>query len=106
MSDTIDIMSDMSESVTVRRLQRETSALLRLIEESGQALVVTRDGMEVAVLAPLSPVEKAWRQYMREAGHDPDDPRWIHGDPEAWMEAGDGGPSLSEVLAAQREHER
>lgn len=100
-------MSDMSQRVTVRRLQRETSALLREVETNGTVLVVTRDDEEVALLLPISPVEREWRRLIRDGGGDPDDAAWDVGDvtvPPAQLRY--RGEPLSQVLARMRDEER
>jgi antitoxin (DNA-binding transcriptional repressor) of toxin-antitoxin stability system len=94
-------MSDMTENVTVRRLSREPAAVLAQLADAPRGLIVTRDGVEVARLTPLSAVERAWRDAMREAGHDPD----------AFVGVADAplridGAGLSESLAAGRADER
>jgi len=95
----------MATTVTVRRLQRETPAVLREVEELAQPVIVTRDGEEVARIVPFSPAERLWRSWVREAGGDPDDPRYQRASDAAPMEAR-AGASLSEALAELRDSER
>ncbi len=73
MSDTIATLSDMT-TITMRTLSRETARVLDEIRDTGTRVVVTREGEEVAVLTPMSPVERALRQRLREQGMDPDVP--------------------------------
>lgn len=43
--------------ITVRELARDTSAVLREVNESGEPAVVTRHGKFVALIAPLAGVK-------------------------------------------------
>jgi acyl carrier protein len=45
------------DSVMVRELQRETKSLLKRVASEGRPLVVTRRGMRIAVLVPISPTD-------------------------------------------------
>lgn len=105
MSDILAILSDMTEHVTMRRLSREPAAVLEQLAEAPRGLIVTRDGVEIARLTPLSPLERAWRDAMRDAGHDPDAFTGVAGDPLELAPA-DGHPPLSHLLAEQRADER
>jgi hypothetical protein len=105
MSDVTAILSDMTEHVTMRRLSREPAAVLEQLAEAPHGLIVTRDGVEIARLTPLSPVERAWRDAMRDAGHDPDAFTGVAGEPLTLARA-DGQPTLSRLLAEQRDDER
>lgn len=58
----------------MRTLSRETARVLDEIRDIGSRVVITRDGEEVAVLTPMSPVERVLRQRLREQGMDPDVP--------------------------------
>jgi prevent-host-death family protein len=98
-------MTDMTVTVTVRRLQRETSAVLREVETGEHPVVVTRDGEEIAKIVPLSPAERKWRQWVRELGGEPDDPTWRR-PPDASPMAAAPGRSLSDHLDELRESER
>ena len=105
MSDPAAILSDMTEHVTMRRLSREPAAVLEQLAEAPHGLIVTREGVEIARLTPLSPVERAWRAAMRDAGHDPDEFTGVAGEPFT-LAGADGEPPLSRLLAEQRDHER
>jgi prevent-host-death family protein len=98
-------MTDMVTVVTVRRLQRETSAVLDEVERERREVIVTRDGEEIARLVPLTPAERLWRAWVREAGGDPDDPH-LRRPRHARTLPADSGPCLSDVLADLREQER
>lgn len=98
-------MTDMEATVSVRRLQRETSAVLHEIEAQRRSVIVTRDGEEIAKIVPLSPAERLWRAWVRESGGDPDDPRLRRPKDARPLPAADR-PSLSEALAELREKER
>jgi len=95
----------MDRTVTVRRLQRETSAVLREIESGAGPVIVTRGGEEVARIVPLSPAERLWRKWVREMGGDPDDPHYRR-TPEAAPAAAKLGRNLSAALTELREQER
>ena len=95
----------MTEAITARTLARDTSRVLDSLGEHPRGLIVSRGGVEVAKLIPLSPVEVAWRASMIEAGHDPDAP--LRPDASiAPIVLGEGEESLSASLAQQREDER
>lgn len=87
----------------MRRLSREPAAVFAQLEHAAGGLIVTRDGVEVARLTPLSPVERAWRDSMRQAGHDPDALTATNGPP---LTADAPGSALSDALAEQRAGER
>jgi len=90
----------------MRRLSREPAAVLEQLAEAPHGLIVTRDGVEIARLTPLSPVERAWRDAMRDAGHDdPDAFTGVAGDPLTLARV-DGQLTLSRLLAEQRDDER
>jgi prevent-host-death family protein len=95
----------MDRTVTVRRLQRETPAVLREVESGGASVIVTRGGEEVARIVPLSPTERLWRRWVRDMGGDPDDPRYRR-NPDAVPAATRPGGTLSEALAELRDAER
>ncbi len=95
----------MTEHVTMRRLSREPAAVLEQLVDAPRGLIVTRDGIEIARLTPLSPLERAWRDAMRDAGHDPDTFTGVAGEPLELAPA-DDGPTLSQLLAKQRDDER
>jgi prevent-host-death family protein len=97
-------MTDMEATVSVRQLQRETSAVLHEIEAQHRSIIVTRNGEEIAKIVPLSPAERLWRAWVRENGGDPDDPR-LRRDKNARPFPGTGMP-LSRALAELRENER
>lgn len=77
MSDNYYKLSDMA-TISIRTLSRETARVLDELSSSGARVVITRDGQEVAVLTPMSPIERAFRQRLREQGVDPDDPPTPH----------------------------
>lgn len=89
----------------MRRLQRETPAVLREVESGAESVIVTRGGEEVARIVPLSPAERLWRTWVREAGGDPDDPRYRR-TPEAAPTAARSGETLSSALTELRDQER
>ncbi len=91
----------MTDNVTMRRLSREPAAVMEQLADAPRGLIVTRDGVEIARLTPLSPVERAWRDAMRAAGHNPDAFAGIADDPLRVEDAG-----LSAALAEQRADER
>lgn len=95
----------MDPVITVRRLQRETPAVLREVQELARPMMVTRDGEEVARLVPISPAERLWRSWVRESGGDPDDARLQVWSGQRRTEPRPG-KTLSEVLAEQRADER
>ncbi|MBN2176032.1 MAG: hypothetical protein JW722_00040 [Demequinaceae bacterium] len=95
----------MIEHVTMRRLSREPAAVLEQLAHAPRGLIVTRDGIEIARITPLSPIERAWRDAMRDAGHDPDAFTGVTGEP-LELAPDDGRPSLSQLLADQRDDER
>lgn len=95
----------MGRTVTSRRLQRETPAVLREVESLGSSFVVTRNGVEIARIVPLSPAERLWRGWVRESGGDPDDPRYRRAAQAIPAAAGERG-TLAETLAELRRHER
>ena len=97
-------VSDMAPRVTVRRLQRETSAVLHEVE-AGDPVVVTRDGEEIAKIVPLSVAERRWRRWVRDLGGNPDDQTWQR-QPGSRPVATEQGRSLSDHLAAIRDGER
>lgn len=98
-------MSNMDPVITVRRLQRETPAVLREVQELDRPVTVTRNGVEVARILPISPAERLWRSWVRESGGDPDDPRLR---PAGELPLPDPDPErpLSEVLGELRALER
>jgi hypothetical protein len=95
----------MTEHVTMRRLSREPAAVLEQLAEAPRGLIVTREGVEIARLTPLSPLERAWRDAMRDAGHDPDAFTGVVGEP-LEISPDDGGATLSRLLAERRDDER
>ena len=94
----------MTEHVTMRRLSREPAAVLEQLADAPHGLIVTRDGVEIARLTPLSPVERAWRDAMRDAGHDPDAFSGIAEEPLELSPS--DGLTLSQLLADRRDDER
>jgi prevent-host-death family protein len=62
------------KTITMRTLSRETARVLDELRDGHAGVVVSRDGEEVAVLTPMSPVERAMRARLREQGVDPDNP--------------------------------
>ena len=95
----------MVKTVTVRRLQRETPAVLREVEALATSVIGTRDGEEVARITPLSPAERLWRSWVRDSGGDPDDPRYTR-EVGARPAAAAPGPTVSQALAELRAQER
>lgn len=95
----------MASTVTTRRLQRETPAVLREVEEHGQPVVVTRNGEEIVRIVPLSAAERLWRSWVRDAGGDPDDQRFRQRH-DATPALRRPGARLSGALAELREQER
>jgi prevent-host-death family protein len=94
----------MEPTVTVRRLQRETPAVLREVEEQERSVIITRDGEEIARIVPLSRAERMWRAWVRQAGGDPDDPQYRrHPDAQPVQVP---GARVSEALAELRSAER
>lgn len=100
-----DKLSDMESTVTVRRLQRETSAVLHEVETGEHPVIVTRDNEEIAKIVPLGSAERRWRRWVRELGGDPDDPAWQR-TADSRPLPGTGGQGLSDHLARLREAER
>lgn len=98
-------MTDVTMTVTVRRLQRETSAVLREVETGEHPVVVTRDGQEIAKIVPLGPAERKWRRWVRELGGEPDDPSWRRPADARPLDAV-AGATLSDHLGELREDER
>lgn len=91
----------MTDHVTVRQLSREPGVVLERLAGAPRGLIVTRDGVEVARITPLSAVERAWRDSLREAGHDPDAYTGV-ADPPLRVEA----PGLTDALLSRRNDER
>lgn len=98
-------VSSMGRTITVRRLQRETPAVLRELEASASSMIITRGGVEVARIVPLSPAERLWRSWVREQGGDPDDARYRRR-ADAAPHPARMGETLSDALAELREEER
>lgn len=77
--------------------------MLHEVEENARPITVTRDGVEVARIIPLSAAERLWRSWVREGGGDPDDPRYRR---QQDASAVTGRPGASRALTELREHER
>lgn len=105
-----DMATNPSDLVTIREVHRETSKVFDRVE-SGERLIVTRDGEEVAEIVPVDPARRLLARWEKE-GIAPPAPEggWattgnIRRDaPE--LPAGTSGHTLSALLAETREQER
>lgn len=73
VSDTLSIMSDMS-MITMRTLSRETARVLDELTGTPQGVVVTRDGIPVARVVPISAPEREMVVALEAQGLDPWNP--------------------------------
>lgn len=78
--------------------------MLRAVE-TGDSVVVTKDGEEIAKIIPLGRAERQWRGWVRDAGGDPDDPHWRR-PADARPLPAEEGTSLSDRLDGLRRGER
>ncbi len=92
-----------SNTVGVRELRQNLSRYLRRVE-AGETLEVTEHGRPVAVLAPLPPPQESiLDRLIREGRARPAQGDLLDVKP---LPARTTGPTLSEILAEQREGER
>jgi prevent-host-death family protein len=90
-------------TVGVRELRQNLSRYLRRVE-AGETLEVTEHGRPVAVLAPLPPPQESiLDRWIREGRARPAQGDLLDVKP---LPARTTGPTLSEILAEQREGER
>lgn|GEM_PF-1930498 len=80
MSDRSVKLSDMS-TITMRTLSRETARVLDELPAAVHGVIITRDGIPVARLTPVSAVERELYERLAAQGVDidnppPIDPRW------------------------------
>jgi len=73
MSDIFDTLSDMA-TITMRTLSRETARVLDELPGDTAGVVVTRDGVPVARISPLSAFEQAMYTELIAQGIDPFNP--------------------------------
>ncbi|MBA4181665.1 MAG: hypothetical protein C0506_13835 [Anaerolinea sp.] len=90
-------------SIGIRELRQHASEYIRLVE-AGESIEVTDRGRPVAMITPIKKDETTIERLNREGILTPGNGKSILDHPP--LPALPEGPTLSEVLAQMREHER
>jgi len=90
-------------TITMRTLSRETARVVDEVVASGDAVSVSRDGVEILWLVPMSPVEQRFRAKLRAQGIDPDMPPQPRYDLELLPPNPPGEKSAFDYLMADRD---
>mgnify|MGYP000872784541 CR=1 FL=1 len=102
MSDIEGTMSDMAV-ISVRTLSRETARVVDGLAGESEGVVVTKDGVPVARMVPISAVERELYAHLIAQGIDPFAPPVVREDLRPLPPVKEGQPSLSDHLMSERD---
>lgn len=90
-------------TITMETLARETARVFDDLVVSGEPVSVSRDGVEVVWLVPMSPVEQKFRAKLRAQGIDPDAPPVVRRDLKRLPPTPPGEKSAFDYLMEERD---
>lgn len=90
-------------TITIRTLSRETARVADELVSTGDPISVSRDGVEIFWLVPMSPVERKFRANLLALGIDPDVPPEPRDDLELLPPTPPGEKSAFDYLMEERD---